>query len=57
MRMGPCPLFVRNIITGHTVSRFNAALTAWFENLPYFSRLFKKEVGLSPNQFRKQAMN
>jgi len=118
----------RNILTGHTVSRFNAALTAWFEqgqvetqglptvnymasalhlsprylsdllkeetgktamelihiyliseaknllkapdytiseaayklgfeNLPYFSRLFKKEVGLSPNQFRKQAMN
>ncbi|PWV51528.1 AraC family transcriptional regulator [Chitinophaga sp. S165] len=26
-----------------------------FENPPYFSRLFKKEVGLSPNQFKRQA--
>ncbi len=28
-----------------------------FENLPYFSRLFKKEVGMSPNQFKKQLLN
>lgn len=28
-----------------------------FENLPYFSRLFKKETGISPNQFKKQLMN
>jgi AraC-like DNA-binding protein len=28
-----------------------------FDNLPYFSRLFKKEVGVSPNQFKKQLMN
>ena len=28
-----------------------------FENLPYFSRLFKKEVGLSPNQFKKHQLN
>jgi AraC family transcriptional activator of pobA len=28
-----------------------------FENLPYFSRLFKKETGFSPNQFKKQLMN
>ena len=28
-----------------------------FENLPYFSRLFKKETGVSPNQFKKQLMN
>jgi AraC family transcriptional activator of pobA len=28
-----------------------------FENLPYFSRLFKKETGLSPNQFKKRQLN
>nr|WP_255155538.1 AraC family transcriptional regulator [Ferruginibacter sp. HRS2-29] len=27
------------------------------DNLPYFSRLFKKETGLSPNQFKKQLLN
>ncbi|UOE49072.1 AraC family transcriptional regulator [Mucilaginibacter sp. SMC90] len=33
------------------------AYTLGFENLPYFSRLFKKETGLSPNQFKKQLLN
>lgn len=28
-----------------------------FENLPYFSRLFKKETGLSPSEFRKTVYN
>lgn len=28
-----------------------------FENLSYFSRLFKKEVGISPNSFKKQMTN
>ena len=30
------------------------AYTLGFDNLPYFSRLFKKEVGLSPLAFKKQ---
>jgi AraC-like DNA-binding protein len=28
-----------------------------FENPPYFSRLFKKEVGLSPKEFKKSLLN
>lgn len=28
-----------------------------FENPPYFSRLFRREAGVSPNQFRKQLIN
>ena len=28
-----------------------------FENLPYFSRLFKKETGISPNQYKKQGIH
>ena len=33
------------------------AYTLGFDNLPYFSRLFKKETGVSPNQFKKQLLN
>jgi len=28
-----------------------------FENPPYFTRLFKKEVGLTPKEYRKQVVN
>lgn len=28
-----------------------------FENPPYFTRLFKKEAGLTPNEYRKQLLN
>jgi len=28
-----------------------------FDHPPYFSRLFKKEVGVSPNQFKRQHLN
>ena len=39
----------------HSVSEIAYALG--FENLSYFSRLFKKEVGISPNTFKKQILN
>jgi len=47
----------KNLLKGPDCSVSETAYKLGFENLPYFSRLFKKEVGLSPNQFRKQAMN
>lgn len=40
---------------GENVSEIAYALG--FENLSYFSRLFKKEVGVSPNAFKKQMLN
>jgi AraC family transcriptional activator of pobA len=43
-----------------TIGENNVSETAWslgFENLPYFSRLFKREVGMSPNQYKRQALN
>jgi AraC family transcriptional regulator, transcriptional activator of pobA len=33
------------------------AYSLGFDNPPYFSRLFKKEVGISPNQFKRQSLN
>ena len=47
----------KNLLRGEAQSVSEIAYGLGFENLPYFSRLFKKEVGLSPNQFRKQTDN
>jgi AraC family transcriptional activator of pobA len=33
------------------------AYSLGFENPPYFSRLFKKEVGVSPNQYKRMNLN
>jgi AraC family transcriptional regulator, transcriptional activator of pobA len=47
----------KNLLKGQDQSIGEVAYVLGFENLPYFSRLFKQEVGLSPNQFRKQSLN
>jgi AraC-like DNA-binding protein len=47
-------------ITGSSLDNKSISEIAYelgFENHPYFSRLFKKETGLSPNQFKKQSLN
>ena len=47
----------KNLLNGnnHTVSEI--AYSLGFENPPYFSRLFKKETGITPIQYKKQALN
>jgi AraC-like DNA-binding protein len=40
---------------GHSVSEI--AYELGFENPPYFSRLFRKETGMSPNEFKKMSLN
>ena len=47
----------KNLLNEGKLSINEIAYLLGFENPPYFSRLFKKETGLSPNQFRKQFMN
>lgn len=47
----------KNRLVAHDQSVSEIAYELGFENLPYFSRLFKKETGLSPNQFKKRLLN
>jgi AraC family transcriptional regulator, transcriptional activator of pobA len=47
----------KNLIKGSNNNIAETAYALGFDNLPYFSRLFKKEVGVSPNQFKKQMVN
>ena len=44
-------------LKGEDRSISEIAYALGFENLSYFSRLFKKEVGISPNMFKKQLLN
>ena len=44
----------KNMLIEAEQSVSEIAYALGFDNLPYFSRLFKKEVGVSPNQFKKQ---
>lgn len=47
----------KNRLKGEDRSVSEIAYALGFENLSYFSRLFKKEVGISPNIFKKQLLN
>ncbi|QNN42389.1 helix-turn-helix domain-containing protein [Pedobacter roseus] len=47
----------KNRLIGENRSVSEIAYALGFENLSYFSRLFKKEVGISPNVFKKQLLN
>ena len=44
----------KNKLIGEDQSVSEIAYALGFENLSYFSRLFKKEVGMSPNVYKKQ---
>ncbi|RAW00595.1 helix-turn-helix domain-containing protein [Pseudochryseolinea flava] len=44
----------KNMLIEAEQSVSEIAYALGFDNLPYFSRLFKKETGVSPNQFKKQ---
>ncbi len=43
----------KNRLMGEDKSVSEIAYALGFENMSYFSKLFKKEVGLSPNVFKK----
>ncbi|HSC39610.1 MAG TPA: AraC family transcriptional regulator, partial [Chitinophagaceae bacterium] len=47
----------KNLLKGEDSTVAEIAWSLGFENLPYFSRLFKKETGISPKQYKKQQLN
>lgn len=47
----------KNLIATGTQNISEIAYALGFENPNYFSRLFKKETGVSPNQFKKHQLN
>ena len=47
----------KNLLTGTDQTVSEIAYKLGFENPPYFSRLFKKETGISPNEFKKHGLN
>ncbi|MCC7092787.1 MAG: helix-turn-helix transcriptional regulator, partial [Ignavibacteriaceae bacterium] len=47
----------KNMLVTGEQSISEIAYRLGFENPPYFSRLFKKEVGVSPKEFKHQILN
>jgi AraC-like DNA-binding protein len=47
----------KNLLKGEDRSVSEIAYALGFENMSYFSRLFKKEVGVTPVVFKKQSLN
>ena len=47
----------KNLLRGDDQTVSEIAYMLGFENLPYFSRLFKKEVGVTPREYKKQLLN
>jgi AraC family transcriptional regulator, transcriptional activator of pobA len=47
----------KNMLKGTDQNIAEVAYALGFGNLSYFSKLFKKEVGMSPNHFKKLIMN
>ncbi|WP_269236058.1 helix-turn-helix domain-containing protein [Flavobacterium flavigenum] len=47
----------KNLLKEGKMNIAEISISLGFENATYFSRLFKKEVGISPNAFREQSLN
>ena len=47
----------KNILTSTNNTVAETAYQLGFENPPYFSRLFKKEAGVTPTEYREQFLN
>jgi len=47
----------KNMLVGGDRSISEIAYQLGFENPPYFSRLFKKEVGMSPREYKDRSLN
>lgn len=47
----------KNMLIEDTLSIAEISYKLGFENPPYFSRLFRKETGMSPKEFKNQSLN